>query len=76
MAAEDSAALERVYQGWGRGDYAVAPELFDPHLVAVFPDPEPVPLYGLEAVRSYMGQFLASWGDLRFVMGRADGRVG
>jgi ketosteroid isomerase-like protein len=76
MAADDRAALERIYEGWGRGDFAVAPELFDPHLVAVFPDPEPVPHYGLDAVRSYMGKFLTSWEDLRFVMGPVEERDG
>ena len=53
--------LRRIYERWAQGDFLEEGPLFDHYMVAVFPDPEPRPQYGLEAVRRYMGQFLGSF---------------
>jgi ketosteroid isomerase-like protein len=44
----------------------VEESLFDPYMVGVYPDPEPIPQYGLEAVREYMRQFGHTFDDMRF----------
>ena len=58
--------LRRIYERWAQGDFLEEGPLFDHYMVAVFPDPEPRPQYGLEAVRRYMGQFLGSFESMRF----------
>jgi ketosteroid isomerase-like protein len=66
MSEQNVEALKRVYAGWGRGDFSVEESLFDPYMVGVYPDPEPIPQYGLEAVREYMRQFGRTFDDMRF----------
>jgi ketosteroid isomerase-like protein len=66
MSQENVKPLRRIYEGWAQGDFLVGGSLFDPYMVAVYPDPEPKPQYGLEAVRQYMRQFLGTFGSLRF----------
>ena len=67
MSEENVEALKRVYAGWARGDFRVEEALFDPYMVGVYPDPEPTPQYGLEAVREYMRQTRwTTFDDVRF----------
>jgi ketosteroid isomerase-like protein len=66
MSEENVEALKRVYAGWAHGDFRVEESLFDPYMVGVYPDPEPIPQYGLEAVREYMRQFRRTFDDMRF----------
>jgi ketosteroid isomerase-like protein len=66
MSRTNVAVLEEVYERWGVGDHEAGSDLFDRHLVAVLPDPSPVPYYGIEAVQTYMRDFLSSWQDVRF----------
>ena len=66
MSEENVETLKRIYEGWAQGDFLDEGALFDPYMVAVFPDPEPRPQYGLEAVRRYMRQFLGSFESMRF----------
>jgi ketosteroid isomerase-like protein len=66
MSVENVETLRRIYEGWAQGDFLEEGPLFDPYMVAVFPDPEPRPQYGLEAVRRYMRQFLGSFESMRF----------
>ncbi len=43
-----------------------------------WPDPSPVPCYGIAAVQTYMREFLADWRDLRLEADRfreADGSI-
>jgi ketosteroid isomerase-like protein len=48
--------LRRIYEAWGRGDFAEGKELYDPHVVLVLrlEFPESGPHYGREAIRKYM----------------------
>jgi ketosteroid isomerase-like protein len=66
MSEENVEALKRVYAGWARGDFRVEEALFDPYMVGVYPDPEPTPQYGLEAVREYMRQTRPTFDDVGF----------
>jgi ketosteroid isomerase-like protein len=49
-------AVRRIYESWGRGDFTVGSELYDPHVVLVLrPEfPESGPHYGREAIGKYM----------------------
>jgi ketosteroid isomerase-like protein len=66
MSEENVEALRRVYERWAQGDFLTEGSLFDPYMVGVFPDPEPKPQYGLEAVRQYMRQALETVESVRF----------
>lgn len=65
MSPENLRSLRRLYDRWAAGDMSEA-SLFDPYVVAVFPDPGPVPLYGKKALSDYMRSFLQSWEEVRF----------
>jgi ketosteroid isomerase-like protein len=64
MSQENINALQRLYERWAAGDWSET-SLFDPHVVGVFPDPNPVALYGLESLGIYIRRFLESWDDFR-----------
>jgi ketosteroid isomerase-like protein len=66
MSEENVNALRRIYEGWANGDFRAGGSLFDPYMVAVYPDPEPRPQYGLEAVRQYMREFLGTLESVQF----------
>jgi ketosteroid isomerase-like protein len=67
MSEENVERLRRIYKRWAKGDFQEdALQLFDPYVVAVFPDPEPSPQYGLDAVRRYMRGFLGSFERMRY----------
>jgi ketosteroid isomerase-like protein len=70
MSQENVEALRLVYAGWSAGDHTAGAQLWDDHVVAVVPDPSPVPHYGIEALQVYFRDFLAGWQDLRFVADR------
>src|SRR4051794_37561395 len=53
MSEENVKALRRLYERWAQGDFLAEGSLFDRYMVGVYPDPEPKPQYGLEAVRQY-----------------------
>jgi ketosteroid isomerase-like protein len=48
--------LRRIYEAWGRGEFAEGSELYDPHIVLVLrPEfAESGPHYGRDAIRKYM----------------------
>jgi ketosteroid isomerase-like protein len=66
MSEENVATLKRVYEAWGRGDFASNPDLYDPRVTLVI-DPE-IPdagsYEGPEGIRSYMTSFLEAWNSL------------
>jgi ketosteroid isomerase-like protein len=64
MSQENLDVLRGVYKRWAAGDWTDN-SIFDPHAVAVFPDPTPRAHYGLNALAEYMRRFLESWDDLR-----------
>jgi ketosteroid isomerase-like protein len=65
MSSDNLERVRDLYRSWAAGDLSDA-SLFDPYVVAVFPDPHKVPLYGLEAMSDYMRRFLESWENVRF----------
>ena len=64
MSEENEAQLNRFYARWAAGDWTDV-SIFDPFAVAVMPDPEPRPHYGVEAMGRYWREFLESWEDIR-----------
>jgi ketosteroid isomerase-like protein len=61
MSQANVETLQRIYEGWGRGDFRVGVELYDPHIVLVLRSefPEAGAHYGRDAIGEYMrGDFL------------------
>jgi ketosteroid isomerase-like protein len=56
MSPANVETLQRIYEAWGRGDFAVGVELYDPHIVLVLRSefPEAGPHYGRDAIGRYM----------------------
>jgi ketosteroid isomerase-like protein len=67
MAGENLAALERLYDGWARGDMTAATPLLDELFVYVPQDTDldRGPHYGVEASNRYMRRFLEGWDEWR-----------
>jgi hypothetical protein len=64
MSQDNHEGLKRLYAQWAIGNWTDV-SLFDRFAVAVMPDPEPRPHYGLEAMGTYRREFLESWDDMR-----------
>lgn len=66
MPSENVEAVNRIYEGWERGDFTRGVAEFDPEVVLVI-DPE-IPdageYQGLEGIRSYTTGFLEAWESL------------
>jgi ketosteroid isomerase-like protein len=56
MSEEIVAAVRRIYERWGDGDFSSGFELYDPYVVLVLrPEfPESGPHYGRDGIRTYM----------------------
>ena len=69
MGSANVDVLQRIYDGWGRGDFGVGEAEFAPDATMVI-DPE-IPdggVYeGLEGIRHYTRHFLSAWDNLRIV---------
>jgi len=66
MSAENVATVDRIYQGWERGDFTVGVAAFDENALLIL-DPE-MPdtgeYTGPDQIRGYMKGFLEAWESL------------
>jgi ketosteroid isomerase-like protein len=65
VSQEKVEIVRQIYEGWGRGDFRMGVELYDPQVLLVlrpeFPD---AGVYrGSEEIRKYTKQLLAPWED-------------
>ena len=65
MAQDRVEVVRRIYDDWGRGEFRMGVDLFDPHILLVlrqeFPD---AGVYlGPERIATYTRDLLASWAD-------------
>ena len=70
MAEDRVETVRRIYAAWGRGEFGVGTELYDPHVLLVLrPDfPDPGTYHGLEEINHYMRDyFLADLEDAAII---------
>lgn len=63
MPSQNLLTLERIYDGWKRGDFTIGVAAYDPNAALVLdPElPESGVHVGLEEIRSYMRRLLEAW---------------
>ena len=67
MSGENVEMVQRVYEGWARGDFSVGVHLLDENVTLVIDDDIPGDggtYPGIAGVASYMRSFLAAWETL------------
>ena len=66
MSSENREILNRIYEGWERGDFSAGADDFAPDAALVIdPEiPDPGEYRGLERIRYYMTHFLSAWESL------------
>jgi ketosteroid isomerase-like protein len=66
MSQENVEIVRRVYERWGKGDFRVDTELYDPWVVLVLrPEfPDAGAYLGLDGIGGYMRRFLEGWDHL------------